>query len=124
MEGGQPKGNLVRDTQFGSMNSRHLTLRWRVPFSMTRWHDHEWRFHWPKLLNPMNWWRAVCDKWSWQAEFRRYVGANQRCYCDTGSMIDGRLVICGFGVIWFYSHYTGEVPCWCDKSMAEEFGDD
>lgn len=44
---------------------------------------------------------------------------NHRCYCPHGFMLDGRIVVFGFGVTWFLSHYNGEIPCTCDRALAE-----
>jgi hypothetical protein len=38
---------------------------------------------------------------------------------DSLRVLSRSLVLAGFGVVWFYSHYTGEIPCWCDKALAD-----
>ena len=49
-------------------------------------------------------------------EFRR----NGRCYCPgMGWHHDLKIVLFGYGVIVWVSRYTGEVPCECDKMIAE-----
>ena len=112
------------DWHYGSLNGRELTLRWHVPFSFREWVNGRWYFAPIKMLNPVRWWRAARDKWNWRMRCRRLVGATHRCYCDTGSMIDGSLIVFGFGVTWFYSHFTGSVPCPCDEAIEEMFGTD
>lgn len=105
---------------FGSLDSRSLHLRFWTPHTFDDW-DYDRGFYLAplKLLNPVRWWRTIFNRWSWRFKCRRYEGAIFRCYCMTGSGVDGCLFLAGFGVQWFYSHYTGELPCWCDKALAE-----
>ena len=107
------------DTNFGNLNSRQLTLRWLVPFSFQRWNGGNWVFSPLRMLNPVRWWRAIRTRCNWSLWCGFYRDANHRCWCMTGSMFDGRLCVAGWGVVWFYSHFTGEVPCPCDKAVEE-----
>ena len=96
------------DWNFGRLDGRQLTLRWNRPIFLS--------LGWKSLGY---WWSVIRSRWNWELSCRRHVGATHRCYCDTGSMVDGRVCVAGFGVTWFYSHYTGPVPCWCDKACDE-----
>ena len=109
---------MDRDINFGSLDRRQLCLRPIVPVWFRKWNGHTFVFHWPHMLSPVRWWRTLKDKYGWQFSCHRLVGGTHRCWCGDGSMIDGRLVMFGFGVLWFYSHYTGEVPCHCDEAIA------
>jgi hypothetical protein len=108
------------DWNFGSVNSRQLTLRWIINWRFQRL-DYERGFVFApwRLLNPLQWIRSACCLENWRFWCVRHVGSTHRCYCPDGSSIDGSLVLAGFGVVWFYSHYTGEIPCWCDKALAD-----
>ena len=110
---------MNNDWNFGSLDGRELTVRWIVPFHFSVWKDDAWRFAPVTMLNPMLWWRAARGKMNWRLWWRHWHGATHRCYCDTGSMFDCSLVLCGFGVILFYSHFTGDVPCPCDVVIEE-----
>lgn len=112
------------DTTFGNLDGRQLTLRWITPFAFHVWTGSDWRFSWRELLRPRLWflWLRALRYWTnWRVGCRRQVGNTHRCYCPDGWLLDGELVIAGWGLIWFYSHYTGEVPCTCDKVIAEMF---
>ncbi len=111
----------MRDTNFGSLSGRQLTLRWIVPWSFQRWNGYQFAFTPWRLLNPLCWVRAIV-KGDYDLWWRLHRDCNHRCYCPVGVSFDGSIKAAGWGVIWFYSHYTGEVPCWCDKAIAAEFG--
>lgn len=88
---------ILYEQHFGSLDRRSLQLLWFAPCA----------------------WRAVFTRSNWRAWLIRQPGNNHRCHCPVGTLIDGSLVLAGFGVTFFYSHYTGEVPCWCDKVLSE-----
>lgn len=104
---------------FGSLNNRHLCLRWHVPLFVCEWRDNKWRLSWQRMLSPWRWWKCIKDRWGWAMWARRFQGASHRCYCQTGRMFDGRIAAAGFGVTWFYSHYWGPAYCWCDKVLDD-----
>jgi hypothetical protein len=112
------------DTTFGSLDNRELTLRWISPFAFDRWTGRQWSFSWRELLRWRSWrcyLKALFNRESWRVGFKRFQRSTHRCWCPDGTMIDGECVLFGFGFIWFYSHYTGEIPCTCDKAIAELF---
>lgn len=108
----------LNDINIGSVDRRQLTLRPLVPWSMMDFSDFGWRLSWRRLVSPSAWWRAL-RYGEWRLECRRRANNNHRCYCGVGCLIDGSVLICGFGVAWFYSWYPGPVPCWCDRAIAE-----
>lgn len=109
----------MKDLNFGSVNSRELTLRFWMPYEFQEWCDGVFRLAPWKLLDPLRWFRTATYRNSWLVECYRHTESTHRCWCPTGSRIGGAIVICGFGVRWFYSHYTGEIPCPCDLAMDE-----
>lgn len=113
----------MRDTNFGRLSGRQLTLRWIVPHPFRRWNDYTCEFDPWLLFNPARWFRAIF-KGDYDFLWRYTPECNHRCYCPVGTMFDGRIVEAGWGVFWFYSHYTGEVPCWCDKAIAKMNGEE
>lgn len=110
------------DQQFGNLAGRHLHLRWLVPFAFEAWDGSTWRFSWWKLLNPRRWLSAARGCGAWRAGLRRFKDRSGRCYCPDGNSVDAELVLFGFGVLVWYSHFTGKTPCICDCVMAEHFG--
>jgi hypothetical protein len=90
----------MTEWNFGRLSGRQLTLRWYAPYS---------------------WWGDAFSRWGYDFQWVYHLNNNHRCYCAVGTLFDGRLCIAGWGVSWFYSHFTGEVPCVCDRTMAELF---
>lgn len=112
----------MRERNFGSLDRRHLTLRWSVSLAFQEWRDdgRGWRFAWRRLLSWRNWRGAIFgDNFAWDFWMRRHRDCTHRCYCPDGSSFDGTIAIAGFRLRWFYSHYRGDVPCWCDKVLDE-----
>lgn len=118
----------MADYTIGSINKRELRLRWIVPWVFKVWDSHYRDATWfrgsflfapGRMWHPIRWWKAITQKASWSFACNRIVGATHRCYCATGSLIDGRIILFGFGVVWFYSHFTGEIPCSCDEARGE-----
>lgn len=101
----------MKDWRIGSIDRRQLTLRWLAPF--------EFRHNWWRVLDPRAWWRAARSRDNWELDWSCHDDVSHRCYCPEGWLCDGRLVVGGFGVIWFYSSYTGELPCPCDQVVIE-----
>lgn len=113
----------MNDMQFGRLSGRHLHLRWLSPWAFRAWtKDMSYEFSWREMLSLRNWWRAIRDPLSWRLWFRRWPGMNHRCYCPAGVMVDGECVLCGFGLIFWYSEFAGKLPCLCDIIMAQQFG--
>ena len=129
----------VNEIHFGDIDRRHLTLRWFVPYSFReyRWiprgvgedvkvygNDH---LSILKIFSPRNWIRAVFRRSNWACSIMFFNASTHRCWCDEGCACDGRIVMAGFGLVWFYSHHTGVVPCPCDDhdevSLEEEVAD-
>ena len=108
----------MKEYRFGNMNRRELCLRLYSPMNMRAWRGKEWVFSWKRALDPRRWWRVAWSRFNWQFHWKRFDG-NHRCYCPEGTMFDGRVIICGFGAVWFYSHFVGEIPCPCDEVSAE-----
>lgn len=110
----------MNEINIGSVNKRQLTLRWYLPREFERWDFDRGFFFAPlRMLSPVRWWKAATSRHNWAFECKRHVGVNHRCYCATGSLIDGRIKICGFALCWWFSDYRGPVPCWCDKAIVE-----
>lgn len=109
---------------FGSLNSRQLCLRWSAPIQFSRWTDDGFRLSFARLFNPVRWWRAALDRWNWSFQISRHSEVTHRCYCPTGSLIDATISVFGFRLNAFYSHYTGELPCCCDKAVQEMYAED
>lgn len=110
---------VLRDINFGSNDSRELTLRPVTPWSFMDWTGEAFHFKPWRLFNPLAWFNAAKCRTGWRLECRRYAGSTHRCWCPDGRCIDGAIVLCGFGFVFFYSHYWGEVPCRCDRALAE-----
>lgn len=111
----------MTEIRFGNLNARELDLRFYAPLVFTRWIEGEWTVSVWKLLNPANWYRAIFSRWNYGFSWTHHRNNNHRCYCPVGRLFDGRICIAGFGVSWFYSRYSGEIPCTCDKVFAEMF---
>jgi len=114
-----PYRDYSGDWHFGSLNKRELTIRPIVSIYFRKWDGGLFSLSWSKLLSPVAWWKVLRDRWSWRASARYFNGATHRCYCDTGTMFDGDLVLFGFGFLWFYSNFTGSVPCPCDVARGD-----
>lgn len=110
------------DQTFGNLDGRHLHLRWLSPCAFDAWDGKTWRFSWLRLLSLSRWLSAARDSLAWRFGVRRFQDRTGRCYCPTGHSVDGELVLCGFGVLVWYSHFIGKTPCVCDCVMAEHFG--
>ena len=112
----------MTEKTFGSLNGRQLYLYFNVPWSMRACKKGQFHFSWRAALNPKNWWQAMKYRSNWALHCRRWKNTNHRCYCQCGSMIDGRISICGFSMNWWYSRFTGTVPCPCDEMIEEMEG--
>lgn len=88
----------MKEYWWGSSNKRQVMLR-------------VWTF------NP-RWWSHWNRPW-----FVWHRNCNHRCYCPCGTVIDFGGAAFGIGFIVFYSQYTGEIPCTCDKITEEMFPD-
>lgn len=99
---------------FGSLSKRQLHLRWFVPYEFQDFTDRGFALSWRKLVNPRNWLRAIFRRSHWEFWWRRHTESTHRCYCSTGWSFDGGIRIAGWSLQWFYSHFTGNVPCPCD----------
>lgn len=113
----------MSDVIFGSIDSRELHLRFFMPLTFREWDNDRFRFAPLRLLNPLRWWRTATVRDNWRLGLRRHVGANHRCYCQSGTAINGSVVICGFGVLMWYSSFTDDVPCPCDVAIEELRGE-
>lgn len=114
---------IMRDFTFGQISGRQLTLRLFAPGQFKRWTEAGCRFSPWRLLNPLAWVRAIFrGRYDWWWIHR--PNDNHRCYCQVGTLLDFSLVVASWGVVVFYSNYTGDVPCVCDKVFAEIFGDE
>lgn len=91
---------------FGSLDHRQLCLRFSAP-----WYFDTWR----SMLRLRYWRVAIRD---WEVWFDRFPFPH-RCYCSDGYSMDGSICICGFILNVWYSFYNGEVPCCCDRALAE-----
>lgn len=114
----------MRDFNFGHLAGRQLTIRLFAPGYFERWTEHSGiRFDPWRLINPLAWWKSIFrgryDFW-----YSHCPGHNHRCYCPVGTMLDFSLVVAGWGFVVFYSYYGGEIPCYCDKVIAEIFGEE
>lgn len=107
------------EINLGRLDGRQLTMRFFVPFRMQAWTGDEWRLSAWRLANPVNWFRSIFSKWNWRASCHWCDYATHRCYCNTGNLCDGGVTLAGWGLVWFYSHYTGDVPCTCDRVIEE-----
>tara|TARA_R100000093_G_scaffold64824_1_gene35780 strand:+ start:300 stop:638 length:339 start_codon:yes stop_codon:yes gene_type:complete len=88
---------MMIEHRFGRIDKRELCLRWIVPLRFCEWSS---------------------ESYDWRLSWKRRQG-NHRCYCQEGMMFDGNILLAGWGLTWFYSNYTGEIPCWCDKAIEE-----
>lgn len=107
----------MADIHFGSIDSRELHLRFFAPQAFYAWDGRDFRLSVWRLLNPRRWLKAAICRCSWRIWCKRWSGMNHRCYCQTGVMCDGTVVLCGFGMLWFYSRFDGDIPCWCDRAL-------
>lgn len=89
----EPGGDYV----WGSLSGRWLMVRPVLP------------------MEP--WWRAAFRRTGWRVWARVFRRDQHRCYCPEGWAFDGHVVIAGVGLQWFYSRYTGTVPCVCDEAL-------
>ena len=111
----------MKDYTIGSLDNRQLHIRTYGPWQFRSFRGGRWQFRPLLLLNPLRWVRAITNWRNWYAWVRRYINMSHRCYCPTGSSIDGRIVACGFGLSFWYSRFTGEMPCACDQITATLF---
>ena len=111
---------MMIEHRFGRIDKRELCLRWIVPLRFCEWssESYDWRLSWRRMFKPSLWLRAVTSRYDWRLSWKRRQG-NHRCYCQEGMMFDGNILLAGWGLTWFYSNYTGEIPCWCDKAIEE-----
>jgi hypothetical protein len=111
----------MTEWNFGSLSKRQLCVRLYAPSAMDEWRSVGGFCFAPlNLLSARCWWRATFSRWNWSFWTTRHKGCTHRCYCETGSLFDGRLCVAGFGVTWFYSHFTGDLPCPCDVWSTEQ----
>lgn len=112
---------MTLDKTYGSIDRRQIKIRRIKPSWFCDWDNQSygWRISLKKLLNPHHWFKVVRNSESWSFQIRRFRGSNHRCYCSTGTSCDGRLVLFGFGLAWFYSNFTGDLPCHCDAVIDE-----
>lgn len=108
----------MKDIHFGSLNGRSLCVRFVLPLSMQRYDPcrgfvPSWR-----ILSPLAWlrglrgWKPVC------VSLNTWRNSTNRCYCPDGTSAFLRAVFAGVGVLVWYSHYRGRVPCVCDEAIA------
>ena len=114
----------MRDFKFGSLNKRHLHLRTYTPIELCRWNvaKQTFRFSPLRLLSWRAWKSLIAAhrlRTMNEISVRRNLGLTCRCYCPDGSSIDCRFVLLGFGLLVWYSRYNGEIPCSCDRVIAE-----
>lgn len=114
----------MTELRFGSIDKRELCLRFFAPYCFQRFTPTGFRFAPLRLLNPVNWWRAIGPRDNWELHWHRHNNATHRCWCDEGWLFDGNIRVAGFGVVWFYHKYTGKIPCPCNEAMDEVFGDE
>jgi len=108
------------DWKIGSLDKRELHVHWVVPFWCEAWDGNTFRFSWRVALWPPRWlWLARPSRYDFRFrwDFRR--NTNHRCHCCVGHWLDGCLVAFGFGFVWWYSYFDGEIPCDCDRALAE-----
>jgi len=108
------------ELQIGNHDKQHFMLRWFLPYSFCEYDRGQFRFRWLKTLNIQNWirdrpWRHMQ---SWYFWFARHSFSN-RCYCEVGYSFRLQITVCGFGLSFWYSNYTGPIPCICDEVIAE-----
>lgn len=108
----------MKDHTIGDLDNRQLLIRTYGPFQFQSFRGGDWRFRPLLLLNPLRWIRAIMERNNWGFWVRKNPYMTHRCYCPTGSSIDGRIVVCGFGLSFWYSRFTGGIPCACDKMIA------
>jgi hypothetical protein len=113
----------MRDTTFGRISGRQLTLRWIIPWRFEKWTEIGREFDKWRLFNPLCWLMSLL-----RGDYRVWwvvrSDCNHRCYCPVGFLFDGSVVIAGWGVVWFYQNKTGEVPCVCVRVCEEMFCDE
>jgi hypothetical protein len=110
----------MRDLNLGSINGRQLCLRFFAPLALAEWRSvGGFSFSWRRFLTPSRLLRTTFTRSNWRFWAHRCNWATHRCWCSTGSLCDGNVTIAGFGVTWFYSHFTGETPCPCDVVSTE-----
>ena len=109
------------DYTIGTLDNRQLHIRTYSPFQFRSFVGGCWKFRPLLLLSPIRWVRAIKERGNWCFWVRRGTNVSHRCYCPTGSVVDGRIVACGFGLTFWHSRFTGIVPCVCDKAMSEMF---
>lgn len=110
---------MSSEVYFGRLSGRQLHLMFWVPSSMEFYENGQFKFSWWRLLNPSCWWRAFKCRGNWELSWNRHENSNHRCYRPIGNVCDGSIAVCGFRMNWWYSNYTGENPCWCDKVMKQ-----
>lgn len=112
------------ERKYGSLDATELHLRWILPVRFCEWQGLELRFSWSRAMNPLNWFRRGFCRSNWRlfAKYRR--GINHRCYCDSGALCDGCVMVGGFGLQWFWSRYDGPSPCCCDNAISEMWNAD
>ena len=113
----------MRDIVFGSIDRREIRIRCYTPIVMSRWDGSEFVLSWSRIFNPILWIKSAMWRNNWRAECRVFKNSNHRCDCQTGNSCDGALMLCGFGAVWWYSRFTGEIPCSCDEMIKELFED-
>ena len=111
----------MKEYTIGNLDNRQLHIRTYGPWELRSFHGGHWRLKPALMLNPRRWFKVIMNRDNWYSSIRRYVGSTHRCYCPTGSSIDGRIVVCGFGLSFWYSRFTGDVPCACDEITATLF---
>ena len=109
----------MQDKQFGSLSGKQLHLRWFTPCVFERWTGHGFALSPWRLLNPRRWFRAVFNRGHYNFWWRFDRETNSRCWCPVGSLFRGRIEVAGFGLLWWYSVFTGDVPCPCDVAFGE-----
>lgn len=112
------------ECNYGSLSGRQLCLRWFTPYSFQYWDGSCWRFAWRSLLSWRAWRSGLREYEPFAFRMHRHAHSTHRCYCQTGWLFDGNVRFAGFCFQWFYSHYTGPVPCPCDEAFDEMFGEE
>ena len=114
----------MKDYTIGILDNRQLRIRTYTPCEFNSWRGGSWQYRSSLLLNPIRWMRAIKNRYNWDFWLRRCVDITHRCYCPTGNIIDGRIVVCGFGMTFWYSRFTGTIPCACDEMMAAMYDEE
>lgn len=105
------------EKRFGSIDGRSLHLRWDVPWQFRRYDGGGHRFAPWRLLDPRRWWRSVFNRHCYLWSVYGHRNCNGRCWCPVGEICNANIHFAGWIIQWFYSHYTGEVPCCCDRAI-------